>query len=140
MTFDDLPTVIVGTTATCKFIVAQLSYGGRKKTVLRATDLCKYHAGILNRTLWRKYHTHTCAGNNAPREEYLCEKCDCGCEVRIRCLGGGRIRVDADAKTVHIWDRSGGYGLEPDRETATVAMLRTAYPEYEIACEQPDVW
>lgn len=51
--------------------------------------------------------------------------------LNLRCIGGGRIRKDSVAKTIKIWDSSGDFGFEPDREV-TVSAIAKAYPDYTV--------
>jgi len=138
MAFEEVKSVLIGENGGYKFIVVELVQGDERKVVVRATDLAQYHAGIFSRTLWRRYHARDCAGNLSKREEELCRECSCNCAIQLKCLGGGRIHLDRVNKTIHIWDRSTGYGLEPDRETRTVGLLQEAYPEFEVICGKPD--
>ncbi|KAF1594939.1 UNVERIFIED_CONTAM: 14 kDa phosphohistidine phosphatase, partial [Eudyptes robustus] len=46
------------------------------------------------------------------------------------CLGGGRIKHDANGKSLKVYGYSTGFG-RADHEKA-VELLKTKYPEYEI--------
>ncbi len=48
-----------------------------------------------------------------------------------RCIGGGRIQIDPDKKTIRIWGYSGDFGEEPDRQQ-TGKMLQEAFPDWTV--------
>lgn len=140
MAFEDIQTVQICSDGGYKFIVVELTLGDEKKVVIRGNDendLSNYHAGIFYRTLWHKFHQRRCSGARAKKEEDLCQSCDCGAGVQLKCLGGGRISASLADKTIRIWDRSGSFGLEPEREIRTAALLQAAFPEHRIICGEP---
>lgn len=93
-----------------KFIVAELTdSNGAKRLVVRADQGCDYHRDIL-------------AGL---RQEVR------SLGLGARCIGGGQISIDPDAKKISIRGSSGDFGVEPDRNE-TVRMLKEAYPEYQV--------
>ncbi len=74
--------------------------------MVRADKSCRYHKEILE-----KVRTET--------------------GLHARCLGGGRIAIDPDAKTIRIGDYSSDFGKEPDRQL-TVKMLQEAFPGWTV--------
>src|SRR3989344_9469977 len=111
MTLNDVQEVVIDPSGGYKFIVAKLTdSNGGEKLVVRAQENCGYHNDILN--LLR--HEVRPSGLNA------------------RCIGGGRIEINPEAKTIRIWSKRGGFGAEPDRQE-TVRMLQAAFPEFQVA-------
>ncbi len=51
--------------------------------------------------------------------------------LRASCIGGGRIRFDGEKKTIEIWDSSGDFGYEPDRNQ-TVSAIKQNYLDFEV--------
>lgn len=111
MCLDTLQEVVIDPSDGYKFIVANVTDGnGGTKMVVRANQDCKYHRDIL--AILRR-------------------------EVRpfgldARCIGGGRIEITPEAKTIRIWDDSGDFGKEPNRQQ-TVRMLQAAFPEFQVS-------
>lgn len=109
MDINNLPEVKVDPRGGFKYIVAVVSdQNGNQKTVIRADETCEAHAYIMGDLV----------------EEV-------GPEIDIECIGGGRIRVDPDRRTIEIWKFSEAYGQEPDRQQ-TVAMLQNAFPGFKV--------
>lgn len=52
--------------------------------------------------------------------------------LRARCIGGGRISFKETEKVIRIWDSSGDFGYEPDRNV-TLAALKLAYPGFDVS-------
>ncbi len=111
MTPKDVEEVVVDHCGSYKFIVAEVTdENGRMKLVVRANQECEYHMNIL--TMLREEVRPS--GFNA------------------RCIGGGRIKINRNKKTICIWDYSVGFGKEPDRRQ-TVRMLQAAFPNFQVA-------
>lgn len=52
-----------------------------------------------------------------------------GIEIR-KIMGGGRIKLDPEAKTIYVWGTSDRYGLAP--KFAVEEILTTEFPDYTI--------
>lgn len=110
MTIEEVPDVVIDERGGYKFIVAVVTNSDNKqKTVIRANEKCDYHKRILAQL---------------QNEIYIFG-------LKAKCIGGGQIRVSPNEKTITIWDYSGDYGLEPNRNE-TALMLRVAFPDWTI--------
>ena len=93
-----------------KFIVARVTDGkGGEKLVVRAEASCAYHRDILA-ILRQEVRS---VGLNA------------------ECVGGGRISISPERKSISISGSSGDFGVEPNRYN-TVRMLQVAFPEFRV--------
>ena len=111
MHLDTLQEVVIDPRDGYKFIVANVTDGnGGTRMVVRAKRDCQYHNDILA-ILRREVRP---LGLNA------------------HCIGGGYIKISPEAKTIRIWDDSGVFGKEPDRQQ-TVRMLQAAFPEFQVS-------
>lgn len=111
MYLDTLQEVDITPDGGYKFIVANVIDGNDKsKLVVRANRTCDHHCDILA-ILQREVRPHG---------------------LYTKCVGGGRIKINLDAKTIHIWDYSDVFGKEPDRQQ-TVRMLQAAFPEFQVS-------
>jgi phosphohistidine phosphatase len=115
MTIHEVAEVVVDASGGYKFIVAEVSDGTITRLVVRADQSCELHRYILRGT----------------REQLSPHG------LQARCIGGGRILINPEAKTVKIWDKSGDFGFEPDR-METVRMLQSAFPDFVITEEVGD--
>ena len=112
MTINEVLEVVVDPENSHKFIVAELSDGnGGKRLVVRAPKYVRYelHADIL---------------------EFLQKEVGSS-GLKARCIGGGVISINTEKKTIKIWDDSGEFGEEPDRQE-TIRMLQVAFPEFSV--------
>ena len=92
----------------CKYIVVELSnVKGETKIVMRGSKDIKSHADILE---WLEAQTAATS-------------------LGVTCIGGGRLKIDHQAKTIEVHDYSDSFGREPDRQQ-TVRMLESAFPEF----------
>jgi hypothetical protein len=115
MNLQDVPVVKIDSDDGNKFIVAVVrDEDGEKKLVVRANQKCRYHFEIEDQL----------------REEIY------GTGMGAYAIGGGRITVNAEAKTINIWGESTGFGKEPGR-TWTVATLQEAFPEFVVSESAP---
>lgn len=97
-------------TTFAKFIVAVMKDGYYKKIVFRAPGGLGMHSDVLAK---------------------LEEECELKfCSVLL-CLGGGKIDMDRDRKTIHLHDYSTDFGFEPDRDQ-TAKMLQKVFPDFQI--------
>ena len=81
-----------------KFI--QLMLGGREYLVFAARELHRFHNQILAHFLAERNLPHRWSGNQE-------------LEIKVpdlAVIGGGKFRVNADAKTLELWDNSQVYG------------------------------
>lgn len=110
MSLETIPTVVVDNTEGFKFITCKLYDGnGNEKIVVRANENYRYHFKLV-----------------AALEQ------EAGRGIKVHCLGGGQIKINPDAKTIVIWDKSTDYGKEPGREATTIALLQAAFPEFQV--------
>jgi len=115
MYFHTLQRVVIDRQGGYKFIVVRVTdSNGRGKMVIRAKAECEYHRDILA----------------ILRQELMPHNLD------ARCIGGGRIQVAPEGKTIHIWDYSGDFGKEPNR-SYTVRMLKRAFPGHKVSRARP---
>ncbi|NWX91166.1 PHP14 phosphatase, partial [Nothoprocta pentlandii] len=91
-----------------KYVLVRVSAGGGSKDVVRGYGWAEYHADIYERL--------------AAELEQL----GCGCE----CLGGGRISHERDARRIHVYGYSMGFGRA--KHSVTTEKLKAKYPDYEI--------
>ena len=98
-----------------KYILVQ--DGNGKETVISLP--LGYHADIASEYAWRY----------GKEESWGSPEGDLEFEV----LGGGRITLNPERKTISLYDRSVDYGREPRERT--VEILQEAYPEYKIKQE-----
>lgn len=114
MTLTDVPEVVVDPSGGYKFIVAKLidDNGGEKLVVRAKEEHCDYHDDLLS---WLRREVSSSG-------------------LKAFCIGGGRIKVSSDEKTIRIWNKSGAFGKEPDRER-TVRMLQAAFPEFNVTAD-----
>lgn len=111
----NLPAVTIDPVGGNKFILALVTAtNGETKLTVWAAAWCEYHRDILS---WASAIAY--GGGRA---------------ARTKCLGGGRISVDPEKKTVRIWDYSRDFGREPDRGI-TVRLLKEAFPEYTVTSD-----
>lgn len=111
MDLNNIPEVVIDLRGGYKYIVAEVSdEKGNKKPLVRANESCGYHADILKKV-----------------------KMETG--LFARCLGGGRIQIDPENKTIRIWNQSVDFGREPDRQL-TVKMLQEAFPGWTITASR----
>jgi phosphohistidine phosphatase len=115
MTIHQIAEVVVDASGGYKFIVAEVTDGATTRLVVRADKDCVLHRHILRGT----------------RDQLSPHG------LQARCIGGGRILINPEAKTIKIWDRSGDFGFEPDRGE-TVRMLCSAFPDFSITLEVGD--
>jgi hypothetical protein len=52
--------------------------------------------------------------------------------LQIHCEGGGFLGYSLEKKIIIVSSFSNDYGREPGRETTTVEMLKSEYPDFEI--------
>ncbi len=102
--------VVIDADCDQKYIVAEVIGGDNKKIVVRGDVWCKYHKDIFS-LLKRELN---------------------GIAVGVVCLGGGRINMNSSNKVIRVYDLSGEYGVEPDREQ-TVRMIKLAFPDFEVS-------
>ncbi|XP_075690853.1 14 kDa phosphohistidine phosphatase [Rhinoderma darwinii] len=79
------------------------------KDVVRGYGWAEYHADIYDKV----------AAEIEKDRVYDCE-----------CLGGGRINHASSSKKIHVYGYSVGFGRA--RHEATVELIKTKYPEYEV--------
>lgn len=112
MTINNVPEVVIDSHGGHKFIVAELiDDDGNRRLIVRANQNCEEHKDIL-RLLGEEI-----------RESNL--------NLRVRCVGGGHIRIDSENKTIRIAGDSARYNAEPDRKK-TVSMLQAAFPGFRV--------
>lgn len=112
MTINDVPEVVIALEDSYKFIVALLIDGnGDERLVVRAEkgEGCGNHRDILG---------------------LLRQEVRSG-GLNVHCIGGGRIDINSNAKTICIWGYSYDFGEEPDRKE-TVRMLQVAFPDFQV--------
>jgi len=112
MAISDVKDVSIALKDSYKFIVAIVSDGmGGEKMVIRAEKYedCELHHDIL------------CLLQQEVRPGGL----------KAHCIGGGRIQVNSEVKTIRIWDDSAAHGKEPNRQE-TVRMLQVEFPEFQV--------
>lgn len=111
MTLDEIPVIVVNlTTGIDKFVVALLKHGEHTKTILRTGHYYRFHKNIM-----------AALGKELQ-----------GSEIEAICLGGGRIKINVDEKTIFIDDCSADYGYEPNRQE-TVRLIQVAHPDFKVA-------
>jgi len=112
MYLDALQEVAIDPRDGYKFIVAIVSDGnGNARKVVRANQDCVLHHEIY--ALLRQ------------------EVKSLDPNARCSCIGGGRIEIDLDVRTIKLWADSGEFGKEPDRQE-TVRILSGAFPEFQV--------
>ena len=110
MNLETLQEVVIDRCDSYKFIVANVTDDNdNSKLVVRVNNHYAIHAEILF----------------ILREEVR------PLGLKACCIGGGRIEINPEAKTIRIWDKSTGFGEEPDRQQ-TIRMLQAAYPEFQV--------
>ena len=87
-------------TNVCQGKFIQLILGGRENLVFAPRELHQYHNQILAHFL--DENGISCRWASKERLEYDVS--------RVRVVGGGRFRVDRQAKLLHLWDDSQVYG------------------------------
>lgn len=109
MDLADVKDVVVNSRDGYKYVLIEVAdENGDKKLVIRANETVRWHEDIVK--LFQRE-----------------------CKLSARCLGGGRIWIDAAQKKIRLWDYSGDYGRE-DR-SKTVEVLKTAFPDFEITTD-----
>lgn len=107
MDLKNIPQVKIDPRGGYKYIVVKVSdEKGRKKLLVRADKRCFMHINILE-MVHREIGLSAC------------------------CIGGGRIAIDPDAKTIRVWGCSGDFDREPDRQL-TVKILQDSFPDWTI--------
>jgi len=110
-----VPVVEIDDNGTFKYVLIKLSKKGSKDKK-NGTYLVRGHS-------WAEYHADLF-------EE--CERQVCGknSDMKVRCIGGGRIRHDRDKKNITIYGYSVGYGQAD--HSVTCKILKTYYQDYTI--------
>jgi hypothetical protein len=93
-----------------KFILISIKEeSGNGKIILRGNSFCKFHDDILKHVI----------------KTELKDK-----KLKAKCLGGGKIIINLDDKTITLRSKSTQYGME-DRNI-TVSMLKEKFPTFNI--------
>ncbi|WKX92149.1 hypothetical protein Q1695_010293 [Nippostrongylus brasiliensis] len=109
MPLSDIPDVDIDPSGTFKYILIKCTdkTTNEEKQIVRGYYKCTFHADILS-------VAREAAGPN----------------YKLKCLGGGRIRHEDDAKEILVYGYSQGYG-RADHSVA-VDILKKRYPDYKI--------
>lgn len=109
MDLKNLPDVVIDPRGGYKFVTCEVTdKNGNSKIVVRARENADYHREIVRQLKMEAV------------------------ELNVYCLGGGRINVNSETKTISIWSSSGDFGVEPNREETTAKLLQKAYPDFKI--------
>ncbi|XP_031836879.1 sex-regulated protein janus-A isoform X2 [Nomia melanderi] len=81
------------------------------KTIVRGYARASWHADIFDET---------------------CKQLEPYPSLKPKCLGGGRIEHDPDARTIKVYGYSQGFG-KADHEVSG-GLLKEKYPDYTITC------
>ena len=108
---ESIPIVKIDPDGVYKYV--QISYNN--KIYLRGRADCKYHKGI-----YKKFITEL---KNAGKTD-----------VKTKCLGGGRIKMDPINQTIFVYGYSNAYGRYEKQHEKSVEMLKEVYPDYKITC------
>ncbi|KAM9840952.1 14 kDa phosphohistidine phosphatase [Aulostomus maculatus] len=71
---------------------------------------------------WAEYH--------ADIYEKVSEELEKDGHLECECIGGGRIKHDAQAKKIHVYGYSMGYGRA--EHAVSTEKLKAQYPDYEV--------
>ncbi|CAD5206121.1 unnamed protein product [Bursaphelenchus okinawaensis] len=106
---DSVANVDIDPKGTFKYILIKVTDPSSKKNkvIVRGYGDCGFHGDILD-----KVESNQIQGLSAD------------------CLGGGRIKHDADGKSIKVYGYSQGYG-QADHKIA-VDMLKQKYPDYDV--------
>lgn len=109
MPLSDIPDVDIDPSGTFKYILIKCvdKSSNEEKYIVRGYYKCNFHADILA----------------VARE-------DAGSAYKLKCVGGGRIRHEDDAKEILVYGYSQGYGKAD--HSITVDILKKRYPDYKI--------
>ena len=110
MELADLPVIKIETVTDGKYLVAEVVDGSNNsKIVMRAADYGVNHSKIA---------------------EAL--KTEIG-ELKIaRYLGGGKIWMPRDEGSIYLFDASGNFGMDQDRQR-TIAIIQEALPNQKVS-------
>ncbi|XP_076259255.1 14 kDa phosphohistidine phosphatase-like [Rhynchophorus ferrugineus] len=105
----------------CKYILIDVTTTNfdntvEKKLIVRGYVRCNYHADIFDVVTEEM---------NAMTENKFKK-------YKMSVLGGGRINVEKEKKTIEVYGYSVGYGKADHEKTAEV--LKTKYPDFTITC------
>ncbi|EYC25582.1 hypothetical protein Y032_0011g1286 [Ancylostoma ceylanicum] len=109
MPLADVPDVDIDPSGTFKYILIKCTDNSSKeeKHIVRGYYKCHFHADILK----------------VAREA-------AGPEFKLKCVGGGRIKHEDQAKEILVYGYSQGYGQAD--HAVTVDILKKRYPDYNI--------
>ncbi|MCQ2815664.1 MAG: hypothetical protein MJ252_00210 [archaeon] len=107
---DSIPIASIDPEGTFKYV--QISCYG--KTYIRGRKKCKFHKGVYKTFL---------AELNAINMGNLPTKV----------LGGGRIDIKPNEKTIFVYGYSNAYGRYQGQHAKTCELLKTVYPDYNIS-------
>ncbi|KAK6037203.1 Janus/Ocnus family protein [Cooperia oncophora] len=109
MPLSDIPDVDIDPSGTFKYILIKCTDKSSMETkhIVRGYYKCHFHVDILR----------------AARE-------DAGPSYSLKCIGGGRIRHEDDAKEILVYGYSHGFGQAD--HSITVDILKKRYPDYHI--------
>ena len=105
-TLDDIPNVSIDPTGRFKYIQIRLRLDSKEKYVVRGYKRAEYHADILDEF-----------------EKRIENK-----EIKVECVGGGRIFHEPEKKDIFVFGYSQAFG-RPDHQIS-VDLLKQAYPDY----------
>ena len=114
-----------------KFILAYVD----DQLVVRANDTIGYD-GLDS----RGYLHPLAEGGHWELYKWLKEEAPDCC---INCLGGGRIKIDKEAKTVRVWGSSSNF-FDENRKTRlgrsrfTIPIIQRAFPGFQVFEEVPE--
>lgn len=109
MTLDDIPEFVFSSDEDGKFIVVKLKSEESTKLIVRTGDRHMYHREILSKL---------------PKEWE-----DNG--ILLCCIGGGKISININQKSILLWDYSYKYSKEPDRQE-TIRLIQSVYPDFKV--------
>ena len=110
-----VPVVDIDSNGTFKYVLLQVNKTGDTKKK-NATYLVRGHK-------WADYHMDLVEG--CEREIH-----DNKLDMKVKCVGGGRIQHDHNRRNITVYGYSVGYGQA--NHAVTCEMLKTYYPEYTI--------
>jgi methylmalonyl-CoA mutase cobalamin-binding subunit len=111
--FTNIPRVILAGNGHYKYIVTRISKNDADAIVVRGG--LGMHEGFHSEILKQL--------QNELGEDYA-----------VKCLGGGKIVFDSEAKTIRLYGASNAYGVEPNR-ISTVRMIKDSYPDFDVSAQ-----
>ncbi|XP_037654358.1 14 kDa phosphohistidine phosphatase [Choloepus didactylus] len=113
--FAQIPDVDIDSDGVFKYVLIRVhsappsgSPAGKSKEIVRGYKWAEYHANIYDKV-----------SGELQKEGFECE-----------CLGGGRISHQSQARKIHVYGYSMGYGRA--QHSISTAKIQAKYPDYEV--------